>query len=381
MCGICGYITTRPNTAKIAKSMIANLLVASEVRGSDASGIAFVKNNKIVCVKDGVKASIFTKSKKFIEIIEKNNPEIMIAHTRQQTQGTHTDNKNNHPLVDGNIAIVHNGIISNDREVFTTFKLKRDGFVDSEAIVKLIAYYKKDKLTTREAIQSAIKNIQGSLAVAIINANNDRELHLIRDTNPISLAYHKPTGIIYFASTDDILLNGLSEHKKVFFIFDDIIDQSNDYLLSELDNNTGYRLTANKITSYAIETKAWNSYTVPATKTTAETIADAVESFIHKKPKYIKITDFTKPIKRPSLVSSDDLEFRLAMLDEENQNGILTAYELSEIKRIDNCLFDREQKEAKKSNKIIYTGANSDYYEGLNDSLDHTKQPLLPAVS
>lgn len=382
MCGITGYITTRPNTAHIAKSKMAGLLLASQVRGDDACGIAFVKNEKLQVIKDGVKASLFVESKEFKQAIDKNSPNIMIGHTRAKTQGSFLNNKNNHPLFSEGIAIVHNGMISNDDEVFKNFKLKRDGEVDSEAILKLITYYKSKHLVTRMAIQQAIGKIQGSLAVAVINAKNDRELHLVRSNNPICTAYHKPTGIIYFASTYEILIDGLSEHKTVFFIFDEIIDNTSEYLFCELDDNTGYRLTADKITAYKIDTKSWvSNYNREHNSDIKEAIHEASADYFVKQPKYIKITDFTLPIKKPSRVSSDDLEFRLAMLEQNIQNGIMTSYDQAEIKRIDNCLADRFAKENAKNPKKIVSTTSQDEIDKINETLDQTNQEKLACVN
>ena len=69
----------------------------------------------------------------------------MIFHTRLKTQGEAANNMNNHPLfTKKGVAIVHNGIINNDKEIFGRHE-KRDAEVDSEAILSILSSKKKEK--------------------------------------------------------------------------------------------------------------------------------------------------------------------------------------------------------------------------------------------
>ena len=118
----------------------------------------------------------------------------MILHTRMKTQGTEKNNNNNHPLFSKiGIAIVHNGIIYNDKEIFG--RKQRDGEVDSECILHILSMkYKGDK------IKRLFDRIEGSFAVAAIDKSQPEKLFLIKRDNPIDLYYNSDEDILYFCS-------------------------------------------------------------------------------------------------------------------------------------------------------------------------------------
>jgi glucosamine 6-phosphate synthetase-like amidotransferase/phosphosugar isomerase protein len=361
-----GYIATNPRYAKRAKNNMAYLLMASQVRGDDASGIAFVKDEKIFCYKDGVPASDLVVRPKYAEIIKGHNPKIMIGHTRAKTQGDAKDNNNNHPIVAGKLAMVHNGVIYNDKQIFTDFKLKRDGEVDSEAIVRLIQHFKKmNALNTRDAIIKTAKEVHGNMAIGVINALNERELHIMSSGNPAVLAYEKSSGIIYFASTEAILKEALYTGKQYMGFFFET-DNQHDFIFRELAQNEAVRLTSEKITTYEVERFTSNygqsygyvnhqdeewDYTRREwvkKKTVQQSLLPASKE---KKPAYVAYTDAKQPIKKPSLYSTDDLERRLEALEELETNGALTIQEQNELTRINNMIVFRTMREEEEMEK------------------------------
>ena len=127
MCGIMGFFSfgnTLPD-----KEKITDMFSLLETRGRDASGFAFIDDNNLVVHKAPIKSSELIKTDEWKNL---NLPKVMILHTRMKTQGSETNNANNHPLFSKNgIAIVHNGIIYNDKEIFG--KKQRDAEVDSES--------------------------------------------------------------------------------------------------------------------------------------------------------------------------------------------------------------------------------------------------------
>lgn len=339
MCGICGYIAPDKKTAIIAKSHMTDLLLASQTRGAHATGIAFVDKGKIKYVKAPLEAEEFVKTKEYLQHIKDYTPEIMIGHTRFKTQGDPANNDNNHPVFAGNLALVHNGSIWNDNRIFEEFALKRKGEVDSEAIVALIAHFKKKAATTREAIVKAADELTGGMACALINAKNSRELHLFARTNPIVLAYEKDTGIIYFASEKNFLQDVLFTQKIIRNFFT-AIENKNDYLFEDLPRETGIRITAKDTSLYSLElpkketeteTKSWRETYYPPKK--AETgivvkkkpIAGVGEysykykngKGIHKPKKLISLDDPTVPILKPGKYTTDTLEMRIMYLEEK----------------------------------------------------------------
>src|ERR1035438_2490934 len=87
----------------------------------------FIKGNNLIVDKSPIHSSAFVKSKEWQDL---ELPKIMIMHTRMKTQGSEQNSNNNHPLYNKEgMALVHNGIIHNDHEIFG--KNQRDGEVDS----------------------------------------------------------------------------------------------------------------------------------------------------------------------------------------------------------------------------------------------------------
>ena len=122
MCGIMGYYAFGdiiPN-----KKKIEDMFILLETRGTDASGFAYLNNkNELQITKAETPASSLVKSPRWKDL---ELPKIMIFHTRLKTQGEPTNNMNNHPLfTKKGLAIVHNGMIYNDKEIFTTVRLQK----------------------------------------------------------------------------------------------------------------------------------------------------------------------------------------------------------------------------------------------------------------
>lgn len=202
MCGIMGYFCfgeVRPN-----KKEIENMFTLLESRGRDASGFAYTDKtnlNDLIVMKAPVKASqlITTEGWKQLRL-----PQSMIFHTRMKTQGEPANNMNNHPLFSKKgIALVHNGMIFNDDEIFTK-GMKRDAEVDSEAILALLSQHTKG-----DKIKLLFDMIEGSFALAMISKDRPDKLTLIRKDNPLDIYYDCENDILYFCSEQEIMQEAL----------------------------------------------------------------------------------------------------------------------------------------------------------------------------
>lgn len=185
MCGIGGIRRFGPEP--IERSAIEILLCALQRRGTHATGIALQNpGGEIQVLKKDVPAWDFVSGKPFEAFIEEHlNDETVIVtlHTRAATKGSPKDNDNNHPLFTGNTAVVHNGMIRNDDELFRDLKLKRSGQVDSDI---LRAILDKHGLT-RDGIK-ALQKVQGSVAIAAMCKDQPGKLILGRSGSPLVLA-------------------------------------------------------------------------------------------------------------------------------------------------------------------------------------------------
>jgi len=131
---------------------------------------------------------------------------IGIGHTRWATHGKKTA-LNAHPHVDfsNKIALVHNGIIDNYRELKEDLKKKKNiqliSETDTEVIVQLIGYYYSQGMKFREAIEKTLnQDIVGSYALVIINKDEPDKLFCARNGSPLIVG----TGDNFFIVSSDV---------------------------------------------------------------------------------------------------------------------------------------------------------------------------------
>src|ERR1035441_7058928 len=186
MCGICGYYVFSNNMPD--KNKISTMFSLLSSRGRDASGLAFIRDGNLIVNKAPICSSEFVKSQDWLEL---ELPKIMIMHARMKTQGSAEKNENNHPIYNKEgMAIVHNGIIHNDHEIFG--KNQRDGEVDSEAVLAVLSTKGKG-----DKIKRVFDRIEGSFAVTIINKTDPDTLILIKKDNPIDMYFNIDQDILY----------------------------------------------------------------------------------------------------------------------------------------------------------------------------------------
>lgn len=179
MCGIIGYVGE-----KEAVPILVNGLKKLEYRGYDSAGIC-------VSREGGLKS---LKEKGRISELE-NSPELKIlggsmgiAHTRWATHGE-PNRTNAHPHFDCNheIAIVHNGIVENFHSLKKLLEEEGHRFsseTDSEVIAHLVEKFYSGDL--EDAVVKAIKLIEGTFGLVVLNKNENR-LVVARKGSPIIL--------------------------------------------------------------------------------------------------------------------------------------------------------------------------------------------------
>lgn len=180
MCGIVGYIGERD-----AVSVLIESLKKLEYRGYDSAGLALL---------DGEGKSCVFKTKGELSQLESILPElparIGIGHTRWATHGK-PNTINAHPHVSGSISVVHNGIFENYLELKES--LESEGFIfvsdtDTEVIAHLInKYYSNNPGDLTAAIRSALEEVRGSYALAVLCEEHPHELIAARKDSPLIL--------------------------------------------------------------------------------------------------------------------------------------------------------------------------------------------------
>lgn len=196
MCGIAGFCLNVEDHVD-ARKLSAALLEQIISRGKDATGAAWynAKQNEVRYTKAPYSAKTFVQTRLPAMPSGVKN---VILHTRFATKGDKKFTANNHPIVVENLVGVHNGHISNDDAILKAYPdHKRMGQVDSEAAF-VMAKYAKNPL-------EAFTKIQGRAALAWINGDNGKELHLARITDSPLCVAQTPNGSTIFASTKPLL--------------------------------------------------------------------------------------------------------------------------------------------------------------------------------
>lgn len=183
MCGIVGYLGFRE-----AYPIIINGLKRLEYRGYDSAGLVVMNNNSFGLVKTKGKVSELEEKSQSIN----EGATVGIGHTRWATHGVPND-VNSHPHLsnDGNLVIVHNGIIENYDSIKT--ELKQKGFVfhsdtDTEVLVNLIQYVKNsENLSLTEAVRYALNEVIGAYAIAVMEKDQPNEIVVGRLGSPLAI--------------------------------------------------------------------------------------------------------------------------------------------------------------------------------------------------
>lgn len=166
MCGIAGIHVKDPKVIKKhdgVELLVNELLKGIEHRGKHATGFVSVGfDGKVTLDKAPKTASEFIEDRDRIP----EGVQTILLHTRHWTQGSPEHTENNHPVVYGTCFAVHNGHISNDKEVFEELDLKRSAEVDSIAIAAAGYYH---GIGEPADIKATLEQLKGGFATAIIN--------------------------------------------------------------------------------------------------------------------------------------------------------------------------------------------------------------------
>ena len=193
MCGICGASLATEERVSV-EALAHNFLLGIEERGRHATGLAWHAGEDVWIDKAAVPATEFVR-----RMPEMSSARTFIGHTRWASQGSPDNPLNNHPIEAGGLVGIHNGVLSNDDDLFSLIgEGRRRGQVDSEAIFAFLAY-------SGMAVDDALQWMRGSAAVAWIDSDAPDVLHLARvSSSPLTVAISE-AGSLLFASTQKCL--------------------------------------------------------------------------------------------------------------------------------------------------------------------------------
>ena len=203
MCALFGWLDYKGILShRTLKRLTQALANAAEERGTDASGISYVKDRRIVIFKQPKKA----------HRIHFNPPDgtyAVMGHTRMTTQGSEKLNYNNHPFpgyAGKQFALAHNGVLFNDD---TLRKMKNLPVTriqtDSYVAVQLI---ERQRNLSFDSLRSMAEDVRGNFTFTVLDEDNS--LYIIKGSNPMFLVHFESLGLYVYASTKTILYNALN---------------------------------------------------------------------------------------------------------------------------------------------------------------------------
>lgn len=189
MCGIVGYVGTES-----AVPILLDGLGRLEYRGYDSAGVAYVDEGTVSVTKRAGKVAELAAD------VGESASMTGLGHTRWATHGAPTT-LNAHPHLDctEQIAIVHNGIIENHRELRE--RLESEGHevvseTDSELLAHLVERGITGGLGLASAVRDAMKHVEGSVAMVAIEASDPSHLVAARRDSPLLIGLCDQASIV-----------------------------------------------------------------------------------------------------------------------------------------------------------------------------------------
>ncbi|WP_146550787.1 MULTISPECIES: glutamine--fructose-6-phosphate transaminase (isomerizing) [Rummeliibacillus] len=178
MCGIVGY-----NGFLDATEILLKGLEKLEYRGYDSAGIALIN-------KEGVK--VFKEKGRIADLRNVVDFSVKattgIGHTRWATHGVpNYRNAHPHQSASGRFTIVHNGVLENyhllQDEFLQGVPMKSD--TDTEVVVQLVEKFVNDGMTTEEAFRHTLTLVNGSYALALLDAEDPETIFVAKNKTPL----------------------------------------------------------------------------------------------------------------------------------------------------------------------------------------------------
>jgi glutamine---fructose-6-phosphate transaminase (isomerizing) len=182
MCGIVGILGHGPVAEQLVDS-----LKRLEYRGYDSAGVATLEGDHLERRRaEGKLRNLEARLR-----LEPLAGHTGIGHTRWATHGKPTEN-NAHPHATDKVAVVHNGIIENFRELREALQKKGTVFkteTDTEIVVHLVDDYLRQGLQPADAIKATLSQLRGAFALGFIFAGNTDLMIGARNGPPLAVGY------------------------------------------------------------------------------------------------------------------------------------------------------------------------------------------------
>jgi glucosamine--fructose-6-phosphate aminotransferase (isomerizing) len=182
MCGIVGILGRGPVADQIVDS-----LKRLEYRGYDSAGVATLEGDHLERRRaEGKLKNLETRLK-----AEPLAGHTGIGHTRWATHGKPTEG-NAHPHATDNVAVVHNGIIENFRELRQMLEKQGAKFAsetDTETVAHLVNAYLLKGASPQEAVKASLPQLRGAFALAFLFRGHGDLMIGARKGSPLAIGH------------------------------------------------------------------------------------------------------------------------------------------------------------------------------------------------
>ena len=273
MCGILGIVSNKD----VINPMLHGLKKLA-YRGYDSSGLATLNNGKIL--KKRAKGKIENLEKLLKK--EPINGSIGIAHTRWATHGIPNE-INAHPHATKDVAIVHNGIIENYKDLINNLEDKSllESETDSEVIAHLLTEYLKNGTDIKQAVSRLLSQLKGAFALGILLANKNKII-AIRKGSPLAVGYGQGQN---FIGSDAV---GLAPFTKEISYLEEgdwaVLDSKNLKIYNK-DQEVVRKIYTTNISAQSIEKGGYKHFMHKEIHEQPTVIGDTLKSFIDPQKK------------------------------------------------------------------------------------------------
>ncbi len=182
MCGIVGILGRGPVAEQLVDS-----LKRLEYRGYDSAGVATLEGDHL----DRRRAEGKLRNLEARLRAEPLAGHSGIGHTRWATHGKPNEN-NAHPHATDNVAVVHNGIIENFRELRQMLEKQGAQFTsetDTETVAHLVNSYILKGASPQEAVKASLPQLRGAFALAFLFKGHNDLMIGARKGSPLAIGH------------------------------------------------------------------------------------------------------------------------------------------------------------------------------------------------
>lgn len=283
MCGIIGIVGKEP----VADRLVDGLR-RMEYRGYDSAGVCTLDDGALIRRRAEGKLNNLVA-----ELVQHSAPgEIGIAHTRWATHGAPTA-QNAHPHATEQVALVHNGIIENYKELRAELRdagrtLESD--TDSEVVAHLVSRLVEEGSTPQDAVASVLPRLRGAFALAIAFRDHPDLLIGARRGSPLVVGF--ADGETYIGS-DALALAPLTQQISYLEEGDWVVVTRDGATIFDAENTQVEReVTTSGASAAAVEKGNYRHFMQKEIFEQPTVVAQTLGSYLHRADNSIALPQF-----------------------------------------------------------------------------------------